>query len=249
MSRSLALALAAIVLAAFPAAAVGPMQTRRERSSSPSSASAEYERVQKRFLSGDDAGAQRDADAFLRRGSAPEEQIETVRYLRALSRLKTGRASEARQELEMLEKGASSRERRAAAAVSVGDALLAEGEREAARRQYESAASRYAGQDDAKLARARLAEGGFASPAPAARPLRQRATEEAASFSVQVGSFSRERNAAALLDRLAPRYDAYLSRDGAGLYRVRVGRLKSRAEAAELERGLRREGYATKIVP
>lgn len=72
-------------------------------------------------------------------------------------------------------------------------------------------------------------------------------------YAVQVGSFVNYTNARNLCDKLiAKGYDAYLEEAGADnkkIYRVKVGRLKSRPEAAQLENKLSSEGYPTKILP
>ena len=78
-----------------------------------------------------------------------------------------------------------------------------------------------------------------------------RSLEETPVYTVQVGSFARERNASTLVNRLKRlSYDAYLEKDPIqNKCRVRVGRLQSRTEAEGLESKLRREGYPTKIYP
>lgn len=72
-------------------------------------------------------------------------------------------------------------------------------------------------------------------------------------YAVQVGSFVSPTNARNLCDKLiAKGYDAYLEEAfgaSAKTYRVRVGRLKLRQEATQLESKLSSEGYPTKIVP
>lgn len=72
-------------------------------------------------------------------------------------------------------------------------------------------------------------------------------------YSVQVGSFAEPRNARNLTDKLSKSgYDAHIEETdlrGAKTYRVKVGRLKSRAEAVQLQNKLAQEGYPTKICP
>jgi len=72
-------------------------------------------------------------------------------------------------------------------------------------------------------------------------------------YTVQVGSFVNFTNARNLCDKLISKgYDAYLQEadtNSTKTYRVRVGRLKSRSEAAQLENKLSSEGYPTKIIP
>jgi tetratricopeptide (TPR) repeat protein len=72
-------------------------------------------------------------------------------------------------------------------------------------------------------------------------------------YTVQVGSFVNFSNARNLCDKLISKgYDAYLQEtdtNSTKTYRVRVGRLKSRPEATQLENKLSSEGYPTKILP
>ena len=89
-------------------------------------------------------------------------------------------------------------------------------------------------------------------PPPAERPAPPRPTaEEGGFFTVQVGSFASGNNAADLLNKLRDEsYDAYIERpSGKRMYRVRVGRLASREEAAALEARLKKDGYPTRIFP
>lgn len=72
-------------------------------------------------------------------------------------------------------------------------------------------------------------------------------------YSIQVGSFSSYANAENLRDKLTKKnYDAYIQEAVSGgkkSYRVKVGKLKSRSEAVQLESRLSSEGYPTKITP
>jgi tetratricopeptide (TPR) repeat protein len=72
-------------------------------------------------------------------------------------------------------------------------------------------------------------------------------------YTVQVGSFLKATNAKNLCDKLIRKgYDAYteeIQANSTKVYRVKVGRLKSRWEAVQLENRLLGEGYPTKIFP
>lgn len=72
-------------------------------------------------------------------------------------------------------------------------------------------------------------------------------------YTVQVGSFSRIANANNLTQKLIQNgYPAYIeeaSFQGITSYRVRVGKLRLRQEALDLENKLSGEGYPTKIYP
>jgi len=77
--------------------------------------------------------------------------------------------------------------------------------------------------------------------------------QEALSFTIQVGAFSRNDNAQNLCRILIGKgYKAYIEEASSGsgrAYKVRVGKLSSRFEAQQLERKLSNEGYPTKIFP
>lgn len=72
-------------------------------------------------------------------------------------------------------------------------------------------------------------------------------------FTVQIGSFANQDNARKLLKKIETQnfsgYIDELNAAGGMLYRVRVGKLKSRKEAEDLKAQLEKEGYPTKIFP
>ncbi|MCU0652499.1 MAG: SPOR domain-containing protein [Candidatus Omnitrophica bacterium] len=72
-------------------------------------------------------------------------------------------------------------------------------------------------------------------------------------YTVQTGAFSKITNARNLCDKLIKQgFDAYIEETNMadnGSYRVRVGKLKLRAQAVELEKKLSSQGYSTKIYP
>ncbi len=72
-------------------------------------------------------------------------------------------------------------------------------------------------------------------------------------FSVQIGSFRNEDNAAALVADLKNKgYDVYIispKEKGDNFYRVRVGRFSTKSEAQFTEDKLKKEGFPTKILP
>jgi len=72
-------------------------------------------------------------------------------------------------------------------------------------------------------------------------------------YTVQVGVFSKQENAAAFRDKLSKKgFSAYIDEaefEGVKAYRVRVGKVKSPQEAAQLESNLSAQGYPTKIYP
>lgn len=72
-------------------------------------------------------------------------------------------------------------------------------------------------------------------------------------YSVQVGAFSKKENAANLLSKLASKeYPAYIEEPSGGaklIYRVKVGRLKVKADAEALRKKLTEDGFPTKLCP
>jgi len=72
-------------------------------------------------------------------------------------------------------------------------------------------------------------------------------------YAVQVGSFSKKKNAENLTQKLAgngyPAYAEEAAARGIVSYRVRVGKFNSRKEAQEMESKLAQEGYPAKICP
>lgn len=72
-------------------------------------------------------------------------------------------------------------------------------------------------------------------------------------YTVQVGTFSNQLNAKALMERLIkqgyPAYIEEISLKDRVSYRVRIGKFKTRNEAQKLEEKLRQLGYPTKIYP
>jgi len=72
-------------------------------------------------------------------------------------------------------------------------------------------------------------------------------------YSVQVGFFSSKENALNFTDELTQKnFPAYAEKDivgGKESYRVKVGKLKTRQEAQDLEKKLSQAGYPTKVCP
>ncbi|MEK6567236.1 MAG: SPOR domain-containing protein, partial [Candidatus Omnitrophota bacterium] len=72
-------------------------------------------------------------------------------------------------------------------------------------------------------------------------------------FTVQVGSFASHQNAKKLLEKLKKdNFDAYIEETNSDLktlYRVRVGKLDTRAQAEGLKQILEEKGYPSRIYP
>jgi tetratricopeptide (TPR) repeat protein len=77
----------------------------------------------------------------------------------------------------------------------------------------------------------------------------QSISSDGAEYSIQVGFFTSGANASNFKETLLGRnYPAYVEDTGSG-YRVKVGKVKSRQEALDLEGRLIRDGFQTKICP
>ena len=240
-----------VLCTAAEAITIGPSLTKKERERLGSSRAPEtggFEAVIESFLKEDFARSERSAAQFLRR--ARTEHSDEAALIRALSLMKLGRYEEARPMLERLEKEAGSEELRAQAAYSLGDSYYFQSDREQADAYYKEAVRKYPSHGEAEQVRRLL---GLSHPAGqfAVEEMPGAAGPALLQYSVQVGAFSRRRNAERLLNKLLRnRYDAYISPEqAANRFRVRVGHLSDRAEAQTLELRLKEDGYPTQIFP
>ncbi len=169
-------------------------------------------------------------------GRKSGSEIDELGYLKALCLLKMHRTDEARRILGAITASASPL--KPEAALSFADSFTVDGNTERAEAEYRRVAAEYPNSGVGVYARSRFVQ----HTAVNAR--------EDTFFSVQVGSFSNADNARSLLDMLVEtRYDAYLEKGHPDrFYRVRVGRLHSKVEAAALEARLKKDGYPTKFV-
>ena len=195
-----------------------------------------YETVMEHFLSGDFEKSER---------LAARNRSDEMVMIRALSLMKLGRFEEARPLLQNLQDNAASAQLRAQAAYSLGDSYYFKNDRAQADIFYKRALERYPDYGEAQQVRRLL---GLSHPA---LPLRQTGIEESLIYSVQVGSFSKRRNAERLLNKLLRnQLDAYIAQEEATRYfRVRVGHFTVRDDAQSLEARLKEDGYPTKIFP
>ncbi len=254
-------------IAPFSHADIGRAQTKRERAArgparvqtwAPEETA--YQKIHRSFLKDEYSNADVLADQYLASNPTATDADE-IRYLQALSLLKLDRPDEARQKLRQLEDSTANPELKANASASIADSYYYEGNHARAYESYKETMKKYSSSDQQDYLRERLlelsAEFGYTvpppkpiSPAQPPRP-RQMSTEEARFYAVQVGSFSKPRNADQLAKKLTRQgYAAYVADDRShGMNRVRVGRFSSKQEAAQWETKLRREGYPTKIIP
>ena len=221
----------------------------------------DYEKVVQSFLGENFQETERLSDKYLKKNSE-NASADEVSYLRALSLMKMSRFEEERPVLASLEQEGLTPEIRSQAAFSLGDsyyfALGSAQNRMQAEAYYREALRKYPQAGEAETIRKILrAPNPVATPTPsvsAPAVPKQWAVEEiptAIVHTVQVGSFTRERNAERLLNKLLRKhYDAYILRDGqSGNFRVRAGRFASHDEAKSLGARLKKDGYPIKIFP
>lgn len=233
-----------------------------------------YERVHEAFLKDDYAAVDRMAADYLS-GPVQRPNTEDVLYLQALSLLKLNRGQQAREKLIQLENSFIASDRKAQAAASVGDSYYFEGNLGMANVAYAETLRRYPQSDQTPYVLSRLAEiasktdrgqeamvfknrllreypdSGEAQEIAGLSISENKAVPNGVYYTVQVGSFSRQKNASTLAQKLrSARFDAYVEHDAQGqMYRVRVGKLISKDDAVLLEGRLREQGYPTKIFP
>lgn len=239
---------------------IGPAKTKNEREKSSSYSNGKsyhYQDVLRFFLKQDFAAAESAATHFMKH-RAGEADYHEAAYLRALSLMKLGRFAEARPLLQSIEQEAQSRPLRAHAAYSLGDSYyFAVGEdksqagfgiRKEADAFYREALRKYPEHGEASAVRKLLGIDHLVAVTP--NLARQFGVEEASLFTVQVGAFSRERNAQRLLNRLLQKqFEAYIERiEGSSPYRVRVGHFADPSLAEKESSRLHALGYRTKIV-
>lgn len=202
-----------------------------------------YEKIYESFLKEDYRAVNDLATRFSRKNS---QEGREVLYLQALSLLKLGKADEARQKLKELENRSNDFNQKASAFTSIGDSYYYEGKSQNAYQIYKESLAKYPNSDQVDYLRQRLAE---IPQAP--KPLKQMGVEEVHTLSVQVGSFTKPQNAEALASKLnSKNFDAYVYKIPQDrMYRVRVGHLRNRSEAENLEFRLKKEGYPTQICP
>lgn len=238
---------------------IGRIETKRERLARQSKetggkiATDAYLKIHENFLNENYAEVDRLSKEYLS-GGHDKPNAEDVLYLEALSLLKLGRGSQARIKFGELENSFTPFNRKASASASVADSYFYEGNYEEAARAYQATLKKYPNSDQTTYASYKLHEisAKLGKPMdPVVTSLRQQSMEEAPLFTVQVGSFSKIRNANILIRKLSGHgYDAYVEKDASGgMFRVRVGRFKSKAEALQTESRLKQEGFPTKIYP
>lgn len=250
MKRFMAAVFASFFFVTSAYADIGRIQTRRERMKKESAATpdADLQAIHERFLSGDYERAEILASRYAA-SHARSAETDQVRHIESLCQLENGRYAQARRGLAALEADSADPSVQSAAAVSLGDSFYLEKDFVSANAAYARAASKYPSAPESAYLAQRLRETAPPAAASKAGVLKQLSVEEKPFFSVQVGSFSQEKNAEALVRKLIyHNHDAYLNAGADGFYRVRVGHFAVKSEAARLESRLKKEGYPTTIV-
>ena len=204
------------------------------------------EKMYENFLKGNYSETESLAGDYLISHASFQDADEAA-YLQALSLLKLGRLEEARLKLNKLGQSARSASLRAGACASLGDSYAAEHRPDLALLWYQEVVEKYPETDEASYARDEIRKIGK----PAGKTEAKTSAPVGLFYTVQVGSFSDERNAKALIKKLeSHEYNAYLEKDDAKrFFRVRVGRLGRKEDARVLETSLKQEGYSTRIYP
>ncbi|MDD5136240.1 MAG: SPOR domain-containing protein, partial [Candidatus Omnitrophica bacterium] len=144
--------------------------------------------------------------------------------------------------------------------IGLGDSYLLEGNVEEAVKIYNGTKERFPSDKNITVVDSRLNDclkkTGFPVrnpvilPPPVPQPQAEQAETEGR-ISVQIGCFKNRRNADRLSGKLTRiGYESYVElpfASGDNLYRVKVGRLKSKEEAENLAAILKKEGYRTKV--
>ncbi|MDP2942847.1 MAG: MiaB/RimO family radical SAM methylthiotransferase, partial [Candidatus Omnitrophota bacterium] len=220
------------------------------------------------FVRGDYENAAREATKTL---SSASKEKDKLYYISGTSLNKLGRYELARENFKSLIENYSKSEYAPLAQLGLADSYYLSADYQNAAEAYEKYITGYPKSEAAATAYFRLGkcaqkEGKWQSarnyyqkvkaeyPLSFEAQMASRAlSEEMLYFTVQVGSFGKKSNALKLCDELVKKgYDASILKmqsDGQEAYRVRVGRLDTRAEAEELARRLQAEGLPIKILP
>ena len=252
MRKLIFLILIGIFISNSSFAEIGPAATKKERLERESREFGRrvdndaYLKIHESFLKENYAEVDRLSKDYLLSASN-KPNTEDVLYLEALSLIKLNRGNEARIKFRELENSFTSSDRKASASASIADSYYYQGDLENAMTSYQETLKKYPSSDQTTYATYKFRE----ISSKLGRPLRQQALEEAPFFTIQVGSFSKIRNANLLIRKLSGlHYEAYSEKDSSsGMIRVRVGRYTSRLEASATESRLKKDGYPTKIYP
>jgi len=198
------------------------------------------------------------------------KNADELYYLLATSYLKSGNLLRASDVFEILIKEFKGSKLRDDAFLGLGDVYLLEGDLANAEANYREVprnnpSTKLISLVDLKLAQVLLKQGKWSEakdylnklnndfPQSLEQRLAKNFWTDDFYFTIQVGSFSTEKNASALSNKLIEKgYTAFIQESKSQdktVYRVRVGKLNTRQEAEELEKTLAAQGFPARIFP
>jgi len=230
-----------------------------------------FDKVKVCFLNGDYKSAISEGEKVLANTGDRLPQLDGLYYILGLAYLKDGNYLRASDIFEIIIKEFRNSAFRDEAKLGLGDSYFLRGGYDNAQAHYKELLNSNPHTKLAPLVYYRLSQIGFKKgDTIEAKEYLDRLKKESPSnleiklnddlsflsdiyYTVQVGSFAKMTNARNLCDKLINKgYDAYVQEaeiNGTKICRVKVGKLKSRAEAVQLENKLSSEGYPTKIIP
>ncbi|MFH0913316.1 MAG: SPOR domain-containing protein [Candidatus Omnitrophota bacterium] len=230
-----------------------------------------FDKVKVCFLNGDYKSAISEGEKFLANCSSRSPQLDELYYILGLAYLKDGNYLRASDIFEIIIREFKDSVFQDEARLGLGDSYFLRGDYDNAQVRYKGLLSYNPRTKLAALVYYRLSQIGFKKGDTAGAKeyldklknnfpanLELRLNSELSNLSdiyytVQVGSFAKMTNARNLCDKLINKgYNAYVEEaemNGSKTYRVKVGKLKSRPEAALLQDKLSGGGYPTKIIP
>jgi tetratricopeptide (TPR) repeat protein len=171
-----------------------------------------------------------------------------IYYLKGLSELKLGRFKDARQSFDAIISKYSSSNRAFDAYAGIGDSYFLEGDPVNAAKIYHEIKEKFPYDKNITIIDSRLND---CRDRPASMPPQSVIEAPKGYFSVQAGCFKNKRNADKLSAKLAQcGYQSYVElplASGDKLYRVKVGRGKTKGETENIAAKLNKDGYKTKI--
>jgi len=231
----------------------------------------DIDKVKVYFLNGDYKSAISEGENVLTRYTSHSPNLDELYYILGLSYLKEGNYLRASDIFEIILREFKNSPFKDEAKLSLGDTYFLKGDYDEAQAHYgdlinSNPRTKLKAQAYYRLSQAALKKGDtqqakeylnkLKTDFPSSTEIKLNKDLYSLSdiyYTVQVGSFVNAANARNLCSKLIGEgYDAYLEEADTGTpkaYRVKVGKLKSRSEAVQLENKLSSKGYPTKIAP
>jgi tetratricopeptide (TPR) repeat protein len=235
----------------------------------------DIDKVRVNLLAGDYKAAITEGEKIVAHTSSRAQGLDELYYILALSYMKDDNLLRASDIFEIIIKEYKDSKFKEEAMMGLGDTYLLRHDYASARKTYNQILEANPGtklksqllyrlsQADFKngdLEQGKVYLGKVQEQTPLATELKRDKEEGAISedissvtYSVQVGAFSKRENAKSLLDKLLSKeYPAYIEEPSGGskaVFRVKVGRLKAKADAEALRKQLTKDGYPTKLCP